>query len=136
MNRGKHRGFIKQIIIYNNKKLFHIILSDGCHYAFVHIHRTCNNQEQSVDLAADNDTSIYSSVITNVFGTNVIVGEAVHAWEQGEYTFALQFCCKSKSVLKNILFKRRKYDLQLCKCSLLNLKQGTFEYKDTIILIF
>lgn len=62
----------------------------------------------------------------------LVVGEAVHAWEQGEYTFALQFCCKSKSVLKNILFKRRKYDLQLCKCSLLNLKQGTFECQHTI----
>lgn len=36
------------------------------------------------------------------FGTDVdSEGGAGHAWEQREYAFALQFCCKFKSVLKN-----------------------------------
>ena len=88
-------------------------------------------------MAADKDVSVYVQHLEQTHVVQVlVVGEAMHAWEQGEYTLALQFCCKPNLFFKkNSLFKRRKYDLQFCKCSLLNLKQGTFECQHTIINI-
>ena len=55
-------------------------------------------------MAADNDASVYAHQLEQTYLVQMlVVGEAMHAWEQGEYTLALQFCCKPNLFFKKIV---------------------------------